>query len=251
VTAAPSADWRLAAILVTFVALAAFVSHRTHLDVAREEVVTAVRAVVQLSLIALALNWVLHSLGLSATFVVLMFCVATVTASFRVGVRWRGAPWMALSIGAGAAPVIGLCLASGVIPLRGPGVIPLAGIVIGGTMIAAVLAGRRAFQELRTQVDIHHAALALGAPPKAAANLVINPTAREALLPTLDQTRTVGLVALPGTFVGVILGGGSAIDAGASQLLVLIGLLPAQVITTAVIHWLIATERVKSTLSAA
>lgn len=250
-TSAPSVDWRLGAVLVTFVALAALVSVRARLGVAREDVVTAIRAVAQLSVIALVLSWVLRSLPTSAAFVGLMFSVATVTAAFRVGVRWRGAGWMALAIVAGAAPVIGLCLASGVIPLRGAGVIPVAGIVIGGTMMTAVLAGRRAFQELRIQVDIHHAALALGAPPKAAANLVINPTAREALLPTLDQTRTVGLVSLPGTFVGVILGGGSAVDAGASQLLVLIGLLPAQVITTAVIHWLVATGRLTSTLSTA
>ena len=53
----------------------------------------------------------------------------------------------------------------------------------------------------------------------------------EALVPGLDQTRTVGLVTLPGAFVGVLLGGGTPVQAGAAKLLVLIGLLATQTIT--------------------
>jgi ABC-type iron transport system FetAB permease component len=36
----------------------------------------------------------------------------------------------------------------------------------------------------------------------------------QALVPALDRTRTVGLVTLPGAFVDVQLGGGSAVQAG-------------------------------------
>ncbi len=57
---------------------------------------------------------------------------------------------------------------------------------------------------------------------------VVRPTAGDALLPGLDQTRTVGLVTLPGAFVGVLLASGSAVQAGAVQILVLAGLLLAQ-----------------------
>jgi putative ABC transport system permease protein len=51
-------------------------------------------------------------------------------------------------------------------------------------------------------------------------------------------------VTLPGAFVGVLLGGGTALEAGAAQVLVLIGLLAAQAITTAALLRLIATGRV-------
>ena len=50
-----------------------------------------------------------------------------------------------------------------------------------------------------------------------------------ALVPPLDQARTVGLVTLPGAFVGVLLGGGSPLEAGAAQLPVLGSLRAAQV----------------------
>ncbi|MEV8510190.1 ABC transporter permease [Actinoplanes sp. NPDC051475] len=43
-------------------------------------------------------------------------------------------------------------------------------------------------------------------------------------MPPLDQTRNVGLVTLPGAFVGKLLGGGSAVHARATHLLVLLAL---------------------------
>ena len=58
----------------------------------------------------------------------------------------------------------------------------------------------------------------------------------EAIIPTVDNTRTVGLVTLPGAFVGVLLGGGSALQAGASQMLVLLGILAGQAVTIVVAH---------------
>jgi putative ABC transport system permease protein len=47
-------------------------------------------------------------------------------------------------------------------------------------------------------------------------------------------------VTLPGAFVGVLLGGGSPLEAGAAQLLVLIGLLAAQVLAVWAVTELIA-----------
>jgi putative ABC transport system permease protein len=50
------------------------------------------------------------------------------------------------------------------------------------------------------------------------------------MVPALDQTRSVGLVTLPGAFVGVLLGGGGPVQAGAAQVLVLIGLLAVETV---------------------
>lgn len=48
------------------------------------------------------------------------------------------------------------------------------------------------------------------------------------MLPALDQTRTVGLVTLPGVFVGLLLGGATPLQAGVAQPLVLVALLAAE-----------------------
>ena len=233
VTAAPAADWRLAVVLVVLVAGAVVTSRVAGLGVERQQMVAAVRAVIQLAVVALVIAAVLASLAWSVAFVALMFGVAAFTAQRRLRVPPRQLPWVALPMIAGAAPVIAISLSSGVVPLNGVGLIPIAGIIIGNTMTAASIAGRRAFDELAHQVGIYEAGLALGMRSPDAARLVIGPTASEALIPGLDQTRTVGLVTLPGAFVGVLLGGGTPLEAGAAQVLVLVGLLAAQAVTTA------------------
>jgi putative ABC transport system permease protein len=242
-TSAPAADWRLAAVLLVLTCVAAGTSRLSGLGVERDHVTAAVRAVLQLAVVAVVIAAVMESLWLSLGFVLLMLVVATATSHRRIRAPRRQGPWTALAIAAGAVPVIGLCLGSGVIPLNGAGVVPISGIIIGGAMTASTLTGRRAFDELTAHHGAYEAALALGFPASDAALLVIQPTAREALTPGLDQTRTVGLVTLPGAFVGVLLGGGTALEAGAAQVLVLVGLLATQAITAALVLRLVATAR--------
>ena len=58
-------------------------------------------------------------------------------------------------------------------------------------------------------------------------------------VPALDQTRNVGLVVLPGAFVGLLLGGATPLQAGRLQLLVLVGLLAAETVAAVIVTWLI------------
>jgi putative ABC transport system permease protein len=244
---APEPDWRLAVVLVLLVGVAVAASRLGRLGVEREQVVAAVRAVVQLAAVSLVIAAALDSLAWSFAFVGLMFAVASVTAAGRVGVPRRALPWVMLAVAAGAVPVLTLILGSGLIPFNGPGIIPIAGIVIGNTMTAATLTGRRAFDEIEGRHGSYEAGLALGLTSPEAAYEVVQPTAREALTPGLDQTRTVGLVTLPGAFIGVLLGGGTPLEAGAAQVLVLIGLMAAQALTAAVLLRLVARARLVRT----
>ena len=180
----------------------------------------------------------------SLAFVLLMFAVATATSTGRIGTPRGQLPWVGLSIAAGVVPVLGLVFVSGVVPFNGPGIVPIAGIVIGGMMTAATLTGRRAYDEIAARFGTYEAGLALGLTSAEAAFEVVQPSAREALTPGLDQTRTVGLVTLPGAFVGVLLGGGTPLQAGAAQILVLMGLMAGQAVTSAVLLRLVAAARV-------
>jgi putative ABC transport system permease protein len=60
----------------------------------------------------------------------------------------------------------------------------------------------------------------------------------------MDQTRTVGLVTLPGAFVGMLLGGASPIEAGAVQVLVLLLLLAVETVAVAVMIELVSRGQV-------
>ena len=244
---APAPDWRLAVVLVALVAVAVTASTLGKLGVAREQVVAAVRAVAQLAAVSLVITAALGSLLWSFGFVLLMFVVASVTATGRVGAPRCQLPWVMTAVAAGAVPVLALVLGSGVVPFNGAGIIPIAGIVIGNTMTAATLTGRRAFDEIGSKLGSYEAGLALGLASPDAAYEVVQPTAKEALTPGLDQTRTVGLVTLPGAFIGVLLGGGTPLEAGAAQVLVLVGVMAGQALTAAVLLRLVAAARVVRT----
>ena len=241
---APSPDWRLAVVLGVLVLLAVAASYVGRLGVERDHLTASARSVVQLAVVSLVISAVLGSIWWSLAFALLMFCVASWTSTERIRAPRSQLGWVAVSIAAGAVPVLALILGSGVVPFNGAGLVPTAGIVIGGAMTAATLTGRRAYDEITGSFGSYEAALALGMSSSEAAFEVIAPTAREALTPGLDQTRTVGLVALPGAFVGVLLGGGTPLEAGAAQILVLIGLMTAQAATSAVLLRLVAAARV-------
>ena len=217
----------LAVALVLLVVTACALNLLGSLGRAREVVVASARAVVQLAAIAAVLAGIVQSVPASLAFVLAMYAVATWTAARRL-VRSRCGWWCALPIGAGPVPVVVLLLALGVVPLEGVAIVPVAGILLGGAMTATVLAGRRGLDDLQSRRGEVEAALSLGLLARDAGLMVSRPAASEALLPALDQTRTVGLVALPGAFVGTLLGGASPVEAGAVQVLILVALLAVQ-----------------------
>jgi putative ABC transport system permease protein len=241
--AAVAPDWRLAVVLVALLVLAVAAAILGRLGTEREYVTAGLRAVTQLALVSLVIAAALADVWWSLAFVLLMFAVATVTSTGRIRTPRSQLPWVALAIASGIVPVLGLIFASGVVPFNGAGIIPIAGIVVGNMMTAATLTGRRAFDELEGHFGSYEAGLAIGMTSPEAAFEVVAPTAREALTPGLDQTRTVGLVTLPGAFVGVLLGGGTPLEAGAAQILVLFGLMAGQAITSAVLLRLVAAAR--------
>ncbi|WP_433330405.1 ABC transporter permease [Spirillospora sp. CA-294931] len=243
-SSAPEAGPLLGLVLFALAAAAALLTRLGGLGLGREVLVAALRAVVQLTLVSLVIVAVLRNAGLTTAFVVGMIVVAAVTAGRRItGSARRGTGWALLPIVAGVVPVMGLLAATTLVPSRAVAILPIAGIFIGGAMTATALTGRRALDELETRRGEYEGGLALGLMPRDAALEVCRSAAAFALVPVLDQTRTVGLVTLPGAFVGVLLGGADPIEAGTTQLLVLIGLLAIEAVAVLITLELIATGR--------
>ncbi|MCP2250296.1 ABC transporter permease [Lentzea aerocolonigenes] len=233
-------DWvRLLIVCVFFTAAAGAIAWFTGLTTPTPFLKAAVRAVLQLAAVSAVITLVLTHLGLTALFLVLMAVVATATSARRTGTGWKGV-WVALAILIGTVPALGLLIGIGLLPVKGIALIPVGGILIGGAMTATTLSARRALDSLRDRHGEYEAALALGFLEPTAVRLVIRRPAAEALLPPLDQTRTVGLVTLPGAFVGMLLGGAPVWQAGALQLVVLLALLAVEVAAVATVVELVA-----------
>ncbi|HEY2222218.1 ABC transporter permease [Actinomycetospora sp.] len=237
--ASVNVGWGLAAALLVLVGVAVAVSLLGRFGIARALSVASVRAVLQLALVATVIVAVVRSWWLTVAFVLLMLGVASWTSARRMTTH-RSGFLAAAAIVAGVVPVLAITLASGAVPLTGIAVVPVAGIVIGGAMTATSLGGRRALDDLESRRDQYEAALALGGHHRDAAMIVCRPAATQALVPPMDQTRTVGLVTLPGAFVGVLIGSGNPVQAAAAQVLVLLGLLAAETVAVAVVLELVA-----------
>jgi len=230
---------RLAIVVVICAGLATVINRWGHLGHGRDDVLATLRACLQLGVVGLLIAAVLGSWWLTLGFIALMLSVASLTAGRRL--TRQGAWWLAAApVVLAAVPVAFALMLSGLIPLKPIAVVPIVGILIGGAMTATTLAGKRALDALRTRHGEYEAALSIGLLPRDSALLIARDDAALALVPGLDQTRTVGLVTLPGAFVGMLLGGASPLQAAAVQLVVLVALLLVQSIAVFVTVELVA-----------
>ena len=242
----PTLDWHLALAIALLLAIAVVAARLSRMPTGGRSVIAVSRAVIQLALVAGLIRLALEHVWSAALFALIMLAVATFTSAGRVEARgdW---PWVALAIAIGVTPVIAVVFGTGSTPVSPPAIVAICGIVIGNAMTACSLAVRRAVASLRTERGQVEAALALGLSRRAAIALLIDRERSEALVPILDQTRTVGLVTLPGAFIGVLLGGGSTGDAAAAQIIVLAGLIAADTITVIAATRLVAAGRLMPT----
>lgn len=219
----------LVVALVVLVVVAVVADSLAGFGLGRQHVWAAVRAVAQLAAVSAVITLAVSTLWGALGFALLMFGVAVYTTAHRTGAphAW---PWAAVALLCGIVPVELVVFLSGAAPLSGISIVALCGIIIGNAMTANTLIGRRCFAELRSQRGSYEAGLSLGFGRNRSIGLVIAPVAADALVPNLDQTKTVGLVTLPGAFIGVLLGGGSPVQAGAAQVLVLFGIMTCQTI---------------------
>ncbi len=198
-----------------------------------------VRGTVQLALISLVLSGVIRDPLWIAAALVVMFGVATTTAARRLGtLRTRLLP-VALAMSAGIVGALAVVFATGAIAFTPRYVLAIGGIVIGNAMTSATLSGRRFVELVDDRWDDVEGWLALGATPRQSTAELVRRAVHAAMVPSTDQTRTTGLVTLPGAFVGAIFGGVSPIEAGRFQIVVLAAIIAAgAVVATTLTHTL-------------
>ena len=214
------------ALALCLVAVSVLVSRVRGAGLEGDITLATVRSFVQLLAVGFVLDYVFKGHG-ALTLVVLAVMVTTATLTSagrarRVQGRYRIA---ALSISAAAATTLGVLVALGIVPTGARAVIPLGSMIIASAMNTTSLVMSRlrdGLAEHRREVE---ARLSLGQTSHQAARPWHRAALRTAMLPTIDQTKVVGLVALPGAMTGMILAGASAQAAIRVQLVVMYMLL--------------------------
>lgn len=205
--------------------------------------VAIIRACLQLALISVLLGAVLQWPWLVLAFIVLMLTTASLTGAKRAAELPDGRRNAVVAVIAGGVAATGSSMLLGLIGLDVQQIIAIAGISIGNAMAASTLTARNYLAALRSGIGEVEGWLALGATPPKSTLRLRRDSVREALIPTMDQTRNTGLVTLPGAFVGALFAGLSPLGAGVFQVVVLAAILLAKSVTATVFSTLAGRAR--------
>ena len=223
-------------LILILVALA--ISWRQRLGLERSIAWAALRAAVQLSVVGLGLALVLADdapLAWSWAWVAAMVVIGGVVVSRRVptvpGLFGLTCGALALAVTASLGVVFGI----GIFPLEPRTVVPSAGMLLGNAIGSTVLAARRTLVELDEHRDQIEVRLSLGHDGATSVRPHVREALRTAVTPQIEQTKIVGLIALPGTMTGLLLAGVSAKDAVAVQLAVMFLILGSVAITSVIV----------------
>jgi putative ABC transport system permease protein len=214
------------------------VSLRNRLALERSIMWAACRAIVQLLAVGLILDFVFgaeRSLAWSWAWVVVMLLVAADTVQRRARRIPGLAAIAALALGSAAALSLLVLFGLSVFPLEPRALVPAAGLMLGNSMPAAVLVTRRVVDELDARRSEVEARLALGLTSSDASRPYVRTALRDALTPQIEQTKVVGLIALPGAMTGLILAGVEPLDAVRVQAAVMFLVLGSVAVTVTVI----------------
>jgi putative ABC transport system permease protein len=226
-------SWPGVAASLVLVAVALAVVARARLRITRELVVAVVRAGVQLVAVGAVLLAIFRYAGLPGAFgwAALMVVIAGQVAGRRGGGVPRSRMAATIGVAAGGGSTLLALVLLGVIAAQARVVVPVAGMIIGGSMQASGLALRRVRDALDAGRPAIEARLFLGLSAREAFAPHTRDALHTALLPVVDSTKVVGLITLPGAMTGLILGGVDPLTAIRYQIVVMYMMLAAAAVS--------------------
>lgn len=208
---------------LSLVAVAVAISIYLKLGFERSIITASARAAVQLGIVGLLLALLIESEwdeALAAVWIAAMVVIASVVTGWRARSR-EIMPAAAAAIGIATAISLAIVFGFRILPADPIQLVVVAGITIGNALSATVVAA----DQVNTQINEHRlrieGLLALGLDSGQAALFIVREATRVALLPQIERTKVVGLVALPGAMVGLLIAGVEPMDAVVIQLVVM------------------------------
>ncbi|MET4782516.1 ABC transporter permease [Glaciihabitans sp. UYNi722] len=196
------------------------------------------RAVVQLGILSVILNGVISDGRWVAVFLAVMVIAATWVIFRRLQLKSRYLPFIVGTVAVSSVVPLTVVFVVGAIDFSPRYLLAVGGIIIGNAMTVSTLMGRTLGSTYLAQRDEMEAWLSLGATPRRSALRAVRFAASTALIPSTDQTRTTGIVTLPGAFVGAVFAGASPLEAAQFQVIVLAAILAAGSLTVASFTWI-------------
>lgn len=110
--------------------------------------------------------------------------------------------------------------------------IPISGMIVGNCMTGIALGANKLCGDMTDKREMIENSLMLGATPFTATKQIVNDAFDSAILPTMNNMLTVGIVSLPGMMTGQILSGTFPLTAIKYQIGIMLAILGATALST-------------------
>jgi putative ABC transport system permease protein len=218
---------------LTLVGVAALISRHQKVALGKDMLTAVIRAFVQLIAIGYVLEFIFAARG--PYWILLIVTIMVAIAGYTAGQRGRGVPRSTVvattAVSCGALFTIGMLLGLQVFPYQPRYIIPIAGMIVGNAMVVCGLVMGRLRDDIKLQKPQIEAALALGATEQQAVAGQLKRAMAAGMTPIVDNTKTVGLISLPGAMTGMILAGAPALEAVQVQIIVMYMLIGAAAVS--------------------
>ncbi|MGG3853410.1 iron export ABC transporter permease subunit FetB [Caldifermentibacillus hisashii] len=223
-----------------FVLIPLILSKTLNLGLEKDSIIAVVRSIIQL----LTVGYILHFVFTSNDYLYIILMIGLIIGAATANARKKGT-----SIPGITGKLIftflfvelltqGILLGFGITPPTAQYMIPISGMMVGNSMVLAILFLNRFASEVHAYEEEIELILSLGGTPKQAIHRQLITAIKASTIPTIESQKTMGLVQLPGMMSGQIIAGADPIQAVQFQLLVLFLLLTTAVITSVLLGFL-------------
>lgn len=206
----------------SLVMISLLISYSQRLKLERETIVGVLRAIIQLTVIGYLLTYIFKLE--SPLFTTLLLISMTFNAAYNAAKRGHGIEnsllIFFLSIATGTTITLSTLIFSGAIKYEPHQIIPVSGMIISNSMVALGLCYRQMTLDFKNKREEVETKLALGADILSSSATIIREAIKTGMLPTIDSTKTLGIVSLPGMMTGLILAGAPPMEAIKYQIMV-------------------------------
>ena len=194
-------------------ALPVYVFYKFQTPLIRSTAIAALRMVAQMSLIGIYLQYLFtwNSALINILWVIVMVGVASFTSLRRTNLRWKIALLPTAAGFFASSMVVGLYFLFVVLRLSNPFdsryFIPIMGILMGNMLSVAVIALNSYYDSLLREHQQYYYLLGNGATHLEAITPFLRRALEKSFAPCIANMAVMGIVSLPGTMTGQILGG--------------------------------------------
>lgn len=215
-------------LLLFSIPLALFAYYRIAL--VKSTIISAMRMLLQLSLVGLYLEWVfeMNNPYINLVWVLVMIVVGVFTGINRIGLNWRFFVFPLAIASISSVLVIDTFFLGFILKLdyvfESRYFIPISGMVLGNAMNHNIVGLSTYFKGLEEKTELYQFLLSNTGNPKLALRPFISEAIMRALNPMIANMSVMGLISLPGMMTGQILGGSPPSTAIKYQIMIMIAI---------------------------